>query len=263
MKKTKKNKTIHKKKIIILTISLGVVGFLYSNSQTNVEKEPVATVLSTNHVSFSFDKMALTPPPSSFNNNVELINQNPELYNGCEVTSLAMLLNFKGVNVDKVTLANEMAKDETPISKDGSGNILIWGNPKNGFVGSVSGSGGFGFSIDPKPLLPLVNKYYKDRAIDLTNTSLADIEYSIYNGNPVVAWVTGDMTLPYDFQTWTDLDGNTVKGTLSTHAVLLTGFDEKNIYYNDPLSSYKNASISKEDFLKVWEAMGKKALTVS
>lgn len=61
---------------------------------------------------------------------VPALQQFPELPRGCEVTSLAMLLNFAGVQVDKLTLADEISK--VPYLSDG-----IYGNPHQGFVGNM------------------------------------------------------------------------------------------------------------------------------
>lgn len=62
--------------------------------------------------------------------NVPLIQQLPELDRGCEVTSLAMMLQYAGVSVDKMKLANEIKKVD--FMNDG-----VRGNPNEGFVGNI------------------------------------------------------------------------------------------------------------------------------
>ncbi|MDA6082859.1 C39 family peptidase, partial [Escherichia coli] len=58
------------------------------------------------------------------------IRQMPELPRGCEVTSLAMLLESQGVNAPKMTLAKEVRK--VPFKLNG-----LHGNPYDGFVGNM------------------------------------------------------------------------------------------------------------------------------
>ena len=62
--------------------------------------------------------------------NVPFIQQLPELDRGCEVTSLAMMLQYAGITVDKMKLANEIKKVD--FMKDG-----VRGNPNEGFVGNI------------------------------------------------------------------------------------------------------------------------------
>lgn len=238
------------KKLIISLVSVSAIlllGFFYSktlfNSTTN---HPVAKN---------------TAPPNVVRMDVPIISQKPELKNGCEVTSLAMLLNYKGVSVDKITLAIEMKKDPTPQTRDENDNIIVWGNPQNGFVGDVTGKT-TGYSIDPTPLIPLAENYFEGSAVDLTNSDINELQKYLFINSPVIVWVTSDMSSPEEVLNWNDGQGLPVNASFSQHAVLLTGFDENNFYYNNPLSVEKDASISKEDFLKVWEAMGKKAFTV-
>lgn len=56
---------------------------------------------------------------------VPLIKQNPELRYGCEVTSLAMVLNYAGVKVTKMDLFKDIEKDSDPLVRK-NGNIIKW-----------------------------------------------------------------------------------------------------------------------------------------
>ena len=75
--------------------------------------------------------------PASFLIHVAPKDQYPQLPNGCEVTSLAMLMTFAGHPVSKMTLAREIPKDPTKLSLtsyiNASGQtvhrVVYWGNP--------------------------------------------------------------------------------------------------------------------------------------
>lgn len=197
--------------------------------------------------------------PKSILIDAPLISQLPELKNGCEVTSLAMMLNYAGIEVDKMTLAKKVEKDTTPPTYDKNGNIIEWGDPDEGFVGDITGNNP-GYSVDPEPLLGLINQYLPNKALDLTEVSYDEIEKTLSKSIPIVVWVTCDFKDPSKNTQW-DSDDKTVNATFSQHAVLLTGYDEENIYYNDPHSNTKNKKVSKSSFIRIWQTMGKKALS--
>ena len=64
---------------------------------------------------------------------VPIENQMPDLPNGCEVTSLSMLLNYYGIKVDKNELADNIAHVDSFTD-----NGKYRGNPNQGFVGHMS-----------------------------------------------------------------------------------------------------------------------------
>lgn len=198
-------------------------------------------------------------PPKSINLDVGIINQLPEYKNGCEATSLTMMLNYAGVNVSKDSVVAKVKRDPTPIKYDSKGNIIEWGNPELGFVGDITGKTP-GYSIDPKALAPVINEYLPGKALDLTGTDYSELEKVLLSGRPIVTWITAKFTEPKISYTWTS-NGVTVNSYFSQHAVLITGVDENNIYYNDPLTGEKNSKIDKETFKSVWVKMGKKALS--
>lgn len=190
---------------------------------------------------------------------VPLINQMPEFINGCEVTSLTMLLNYNNIKISKTALAKEIKRDTTPMVKDSSGNIIKWGDPNDGFVGDLEGDNGSGYSIYPKALLPLANKYLNNNAIDLTGETTKNLIKSLSEKKPILVWITTDFAVPKEFMTWTK-NNKKIKATFDEHCIILTGYDEDNFYYNDPLNLGKNKAIDKETFEKVWDAMGRLAL---
>jgi uncharacterized protein YvpB len=191
--------------------------------------------------------------------NVPLINQNPELKYGCEVTSLAMVLNYAGVKVDKMELYRKVKKDKDPIKRSARGDILHWGNPHDGFVGDMTGKNA-GYAVFDQPIAQLVNDYLPDRAVNLTNQSFDHILLHISKGYPVVVWTTGDYRLPDRWESW--LHGTQViKTPLDLHAVVIVGYDKQFVYLNDPLSGKKNVKVTKQRFIKSWIALKSRAVS--
>ncbi|MBE4908371.1 C39 family peptidase [Bacillus luteolus] len=189
-----------------------------------------------------------------------LISQNPELPRGCEVTSLAMLLQHAGVMVDKLTLAKAVKKDPTPYKKHNG--IVHFGNPYNGFVGDMYTKRNKGLGVYHAPIADLADQFLATRIIDLTGEDFTQVYKYLVNGSPV--WVITNATfekLPKSsFETWHTPTG-IINITYHEHSVLVTGFDEHFIYFNDPLSGIKNTKAPKEEFIASWVQMGKQAIT--
>jgi uncharacterized protein YvpB len=192
---------------------------------------------------------------------VPLILQLPELQRGAEITSLAMLLHFAGEKVHKLELAEKIRKDTTPLIIEE--NRIYFGNPFDGFVGNPYSADEPGYGVYHGPIADLAEEYLPEKIIDMTGASFEDILYPIHNGHPVWTIIhTHFTTLPESaFQTWLTPSGEEIEATKYHHAVLITGYDEKNVYFNDPLSQEVNQPVPKDQFKLAWIQMGSQAIS--
>lgn len=190
---------------------------------------------------------------------IPIINQNPELKYGCEVTSLAMVLQHAGIETDKLKLADELPKDEDPIRKTNSGDITSWGNPDHGFVGDMTGKSA-GYAVYAGPLEKVMNRHLQNRTVNLTGKPFDEILSQIKKEKLVILWTTGDYKLPDRWESWKHAN-ETINTPLDLHAVVLVGFDKEHLYLNDPLTGEKSKKTKKDSFLESWEALGQQALS--
>ncbi|OQR54782.1 hypothetical protein CDB3_22265 [Bacillus sp. CDB3] len=187
--------------------------------------------------------------------NVPLIQQLPELDRGCEVTSLAMMLQYAGVSVDKMNLASDIKK--VNFLDDG-----VRGNPNEGFVGNIYTFSESGYGVYHGPLFQLAKKYLPNEAVDLTGKSIEELYKSVNNGQPVVM-ITNATYAPLDedeFTIW-ETNGGDVSITYNEHCVVLVGYDKESVYIQDPLNERPNVSVSRADFEKAWVQMGSQAIS--
>ncbi len=189
-----------------------------------------------------------------------VINQLPELPRGCEVTSLAMLLQDAGVEVDKMTLAKEINKEPTPYQV--TNGVVHFGHPNDGFVGDMYSFQNPGLGVYHKPIKDLAEQYLPGNILDLTGADFQELAIHLSDERPV--WVIINTTykkLPANyFQTWQTPSGP-VDITYKEHSVLLTGYDKDYIYFNDPLTGEKNKKAPLKDFEESWVQMGSQAIT--
>ena len=200
-----------------------------------------------------------SPEPPSAMMEVPYLMQMPELPRGCEVTSLAILLLSQGIQTDKMELAERVKKDPTPYQiKNGQ---VFYGNPHAGFVGRMNSYSESGYGVYHEPIAELLNEYMPDMALDLTGCDFDDLLYYLALDIPV--WVIINTTyapLPKSaFLTW-NTDLGPIQITYREHSVLLTGYDETYIYFNDPLTGPSQAS--RLTFAEAWKQMGRQAVTI-
>lgn len=96
--------------------------------------------------------------------------------------------------------------------------------------------------------------------MDLTNQSFDMLEQQLRDGIPSLVWTTINFQVPDNWVVW-DTPIGPIETTFMEHAVLLVGFDEQNVYVNDPSTGKSNVKIDKAQFLATWEAMGRQALS--
>ncbi|MCY8307515.1 C39 family peptidase [Bacillus vallismortis] len=186
--------------------------------------------------------------------NVVLYNQMdaPRLYNGCEVTSLAMVLNYAGYDVTKNTLANQIAT--VPLTYSSG----LKGDPNDGFVGDMANGPGLG--VYHGPIYQLAKTYAGDKVSDLTGKNISAVYQQLEKGNPVWVITTASLAPVDNMQTWKTPNG-TIDITFSVHSVAVTGYDEKYVYLNDPYG-YKNRKTDRTSFENAWEQMGSQAIVI-
>ena len=192
--------------------------------------------------------------------NMPVIEQLPELPRGCEVTVLAMLLESAGVNADKMKLAKEVKKN--PALYHVKNGKIHFGDPNKGFVGNMYTFSKPGLGVYHEPILELGNQYIPGQMVNLTGESFNELKIPLSDGRPVWVIINAEYReLPDSyFEIW-ETESGPVKITMKEHSVLITGYDEKHIYFNDPLTGKKNKKAPIQDFEKSWVQMGSQALT--
>lgn len=206
--------------------------------------------------------------PTSYLIHVPAKDQYPQLPNGCEVTSLAMLMTAVGHPVSKVTLAKQMPVDPTKLvltSYTASNGQVVhkvqyWGNPNVGFVGSVYQSG-YGYGIYNGPMDRFLNRLLPGQAENLTGQPFSAILQHVAQGIPVEAWTTTTFQPTTNWVTWQSPEG-LVRATPLEHAVLIVGYRPGYLYINNPLNGEAAQKVAEAPFIEAWKQLGEQALTV-
>lgn len=187
--------------------------------------------------------------------NVPLENQMPDLPNGCEVTSLSMLMNYYGIKVSK----NELAETIQHVDSFTDGGKYR-GNPHQGFVGHMTIANA-GWCVYNEPLYNVARKY-TSHIENITGSDFLSLLKLVSTGHPVMIITTTTFNKVNNMQTW-DTNTGKVNVTPSSHACLITGYSKpkKVVYVNNPYG-YKNQPVNWKNLQASYNQQGRQALYI-
>lgn len=205
-----------------------------------------------------------TKMPERMELDVPLIAQNPELPNGCEATSLTMLLQYLGFDADKMDIAYDHMPRGDVIWRDGQ---AVAPDPETTYIGNPGDRSGY-YILVPG-LIDTAESYLKDqestlRAADVSGIDEEGLVELVARRVPVVVWVTKSYEdVAYDDDEWsTVLDSETFHPYHNLHCVLIVGYDEDAFLINDPLED-EVQQVSRDTFMHGFSELGERAMIVS
>lgn len=161
---------------------------------------------------------------------LKLFLQNPELPNGCEITSLAMVLDYLGYKVDKCILAD----DYLPKGPYGKANFY------EEYIGNPRDKDGLGCYAPV--IVDAANKFLQSRsssycARDYTGTDFYEVINQLEAGNPSIVWISSYMDVEPRLTTKWMIDGESLVWKSNLHCVVVSGYDGQKgtIITYDPL----------------------------
>ncbi|MGN1415912.1 MAG: C39 family peptidase [Oscillospiraceae bacterium] len=188
----------------------------------------------------------------------DCILQDPELPTGCEITSLTMLLNYMGYDVDKLTMADKyLPKGEY---RNSDFYEVFVGDPR-----SYSAYGCFS-----KPIAQAAESYLEDNGEldkwdvrNITGCTVDSLYAAIDRGYPVVVWASMEMKPIGNGRSWTITEtGKTVTWPANEHCLLLVGYNTKKklVYMNDPMKG--TVAYKMSEFEERFKSLGNHAVVI-
>jgi uncharacterized protein YvpB len=169
-----------------------------------------------------------------------------------------MLLNYRRIQVSKLTLAKQIEK--VPFSYMRHGKYLR-GNPNDAFVGDIYTYRKAGYGVYIKPIIRLANRYVGTRAINLTGASRDVLIENLSKNRPILVIASNDFQKVdrLNWKTWTTSAGR-ISVSYYEHCFLLIGYDAKYFYVRDPLQVQTKVDIP--TFIASWQQFGSQAMTI-
>ena len=192
---------------------------------------------------------------------VPCIDQNPDFPTGCESVSAVMALQYFGESIDVSTFIDHYLPCDHHFYRDKYGK-LYGPNPFSVFVGDPRQINSYGCYA------PVIEKalieYFRDnnRLRNTTGTSMEQLcEVYITKNIPVLIWASMGMKETYPSGQWQLENGETFQWIAREHCLVLVGYDEKNYFFNDPLTGTVTA-YEKQVAKQRYSELGQQSLVI-
>lgn len=185
--------------------------------------------------------------------NVNYIGQYPNMPNGCEITSLTMLMNYNGYNVSKENM-------DSFLKKTGFTNA----DPNKAYIGSPYKNGYYCYA---QPITDAANEYFKKMGVstnakDKTGMSILGVLSNVVIWKkPVAVWYTLDDKAPeYGSGKYTDQNGKENRLYSNLHCVVVEGTNMGKVKVVDPIKGKREINVLQ--FTKLYYQMGQRAVVI-
>lgn len=195
-------------------------------------------------------------------NGSEVIMQLPELPNGCEATSLAILLKHHGIAADKVELFEDYFPRGEIHVEDGK---IFGPDPEEAYGGDAASEDG-GWYCFEEPVAEAGNAYlqehgYQLQVVTMTGIGREELDAFLSEGNAAAVWVTLDFEEPERSSLeWICSDGFSFHPYTNLHCVVAAGKENGAYRILDPLEG--EYMVEEEVFWQIFTAMGSRCAAV-
>lgn len=193
---------------------------------------------------------------------LEIVWQLPEMPNGCEIASLAMVLNWAGTEADKMELwENYVPALEVRATQNG----LLGGDPEEYYIGDAT-SRNMGWYCFEEPLRETAEAFLDDRGVRFRVEASAGLGRSALESYldqeiPVIVWVTQEYEAPeLSERSWTMEDGSIYIPWSNLHCVVVYGRTGESYQVADPLRGFQ--SVESGRFWESFQSIGAHALVI-
>lgn len=191
--------------------------------------------------------------------------QNPELPTGCEITSLTMVLNFLGYDVDKSVMADSYLPSTNGNFSQIDG-VKYGDSFKKYFIGDPHTNRAYGCFAPA--ITTAAEKYIKENngrhtVHNISGAPAETLFEYVAKGVPVVCWGTNGLIEPTYYDSWIDNEsGEKLDWYLNEHCFVLVGFDkdENRVTINDPIKGIRDFNMEK--FILRYNQMGNNAVVI-